>query len=82
RDYPQAAVNRQLLLQLRRQRIPIVSNRVPARIVPANCGNQRYFVPHYRELKRLQDQGLGTLWPKSLQINLAQLLRNILAAAA
>lgn len=82
RDYPQAAVNRQLLLQLRRQRIPIVSNRVPARIVPANCGNQRYFVPHYRELKRLQDQGLGTLWPISLQTRLAQLLQNILAAAA
>ena len=82
RDYPQAAVNRQLLLQLHRQRIPIVSNRVPARIVPANCGNQRYFVPHYRELKRLQDQGLGTLWPISLQTRLAQLLQNILAAAA
>lgn len=82
RDYPQAAVNRQLLLQLHRQRIPIISNRVPARIVPANSGNQSFFVPHCRELKRLQDQGLGTLWPKSLQINLAQLLRNILAAAA
>lgn len=82
RDYPQPVANRQLLLQLHRQRIPIVSNRVPARIVPANCGNQRYFVPHYRELKRLQDQGLGTLWPISLQTRMAQLLQNILAAAA
>lgn len=81
RDYPQPVANRQLLLQLHRQRIPIVSNRVPNRIVPANSGNQRYFVPYYRELKRLQDQGLGTLWPKGLQTRLTQLLRNILAAA-
>lgn len=82
RNYPQAAVNRQLLLQLHRQRIPIINNRVPARIVSATRVNQSFSVPHCRELKRLQDQGLGTLWPKSLQINLAQLLRNILAAAA
>lgn len=82
RDYPQPVANRQLLLQLHRQRIAIVNNRVPARTVSANSGNQRYFVPHYRELKRLQDQGLGTLWPKSLQTRLAQLLQNILAAAS
>ena len=82
RDYSQSAVNRQVLQQIHQRRIPLVINRVPNRIIPPSSGNQRFFVPYCRELKRLQAQGLGSLWPKNLQARLAQLLRNTLAAAA
>lgn len=82
RDYSQSAVNRQVLQQIHQRRIPLVTNHVPNRIIPPSSDNQKYFVPHCRELKRLQAQGLGSLWPKSLQAKLTQLLRNTLAAAA
>lgn len=82
RDYSQSAVNRQVLQQIHQRRILLVTNRVPNRIVSPSSDNQRYFVPHCRELKRLQAQGLGSLWPKSLQARLAELLRNTMAAAA
>ena len=81
RDYSQSAVNRQVLQQIHQRRIPLVTNRVPSRIVRPSSDNQRYLVPHCRELKRLQEQGLGSLWPKTLQARLAQLLRNIMAVA-
>ena len=81
RDYSQSAINRQVLQQIHQHRIPLVTNRVPNRIVPPSSDNQRYFVPHCRELKRLQAQGLGSLWPKNLQVRLAQLLRNLMAVA-
>lgn len=81
KDYWQSAINRQVLQQIHQRRIPLVTNRVPNRIVPPSSDNQRYFVPHCRELKPLQAQGLGSLWPKNLQVRLAQLLRNLMAVA-
>ena len=81
RDYSQSAIKRQVLQQIHQRKIALVTNRVPNRIILPSSGNQRFFVPHCRELKRLQAQGLGSLWPKNLQNRLAQLLRNILAAA-
>ncbi|MDU7516743.1 MAG: hypothetical protein E7K48_06875, partial [Varibaculum cambriense] len=59
----------------------LVTNPDTNRSVPPKSDNQKYFVPHFRELKRLQAQGLGSLWPKNLQVRLAQLLRNLMAVA-
>lgn len=77
-DFTQSPPNRQLILQLRNRGIPIVINRVPKKLFLANSRNCEFLVPHCRELKRLQAQGLGAYLPKPFQTGLAKILRSLL----
>lgn len=81
RDGTKSPENRQLLLQFHRQGIPVVNNRAPNKLFPGKNGNRELLLPHCRELRRLQAQGLGAYWPESLQAELARLLRSVLVGS-
>lgn len=77
-DFTQSPSNRQLISQLRHQGIPIVINRVPNKLFLGSTRNWEFLVPYCRELKRLQNQGLGAYLPKHFQARLAHILRSLL----
>ncbi|WP_122819532.1 hypothetical protein [Varibaculum vaginae] len=75
-DYQTSAQNPQILLQLHRRGIRLVNNRAPNTL--STSGQKTLSLPHCRELKRLQVQSLGSLWPPSFKTHLARLLQEIL----
>ena len=75
-DYQTATHNPQTLRQLHRQGVLLVNNRASKLI--STSGNRKFSLPHCRELKRLQAQGLGSQTPPSFKTHLARLLQEIL----
>lgn len=75
-DYQTATHNPQILRQLHRNGVLLVNNRASKPIFTG--GNRKFSLPHCRELKRLQAQGLGSQTPPSFKTHLARLLQEIL----
>ena len=75
-DYQTSLQSSQLLRQLHRRGIRLVNNRTPKTL--STSGEKTLSLPHCRELKRLQAQGLGSLWPPNFKTHLARLLQEIL----
>ena len=78
-DVMKSPGNHQLLMQLRHERITIVKNRAPNRVFIGKNRNRDLLLPYYRELKRLQAQGLGAYLPQDLQTRIMRLLPRVLA---
>ena len=75
-DYQTSVQNPQVLRQLHRRGVRLVKNRTPKAL--STSGEKTLSLPHCRELKRLQAQGLGSLWPPNFKTHLARLLQEIL----